>query len=108
LKLHNPILAGLELGFQCFPAPILYGINSATGNLVRFSADNLASVTSIPITGLVGGDIIIGLDFRPATGQLYGLSGGSRLYGIDPKLDEVIELRRDIGVFAPRERIVPP
>ncbi len=71
-------------GFQGFPAPVLYGINSANNNLVRFSSDTPGTVTSIPITGLIGGDKIIGLDFRPATGELFGLGSGSRLYVINP------------------------
>ena len=42
-----------------------------------------------PITGLTPGDQLVGIDFRPATGQLYGLStpgggpGSAQLYIID-------------------------
>jgi len=35
-----------EIGFQCFSAPILYAIDSATNNLVNFSVDALGSLTS--------------------------------------------------------------
>ena len=35
------------------------------------------------ITGLLGGETILGIDFRPATGALYGLGSTSRLYTID-------------------------
>lgn len=36
------------------------------------------------ITGLQPQETILAIDFRPATGQLYGLSSGSRLYVINP------------------------
>ena len=74
----------LSPGFQCYPAPTLYAINSANNNLVRFASDNPASVTSIAIAGLVGGDTIVGLDFRPNTGELFALGSGSRIYVINP------------------------
>jgi hypothetical protein len=73
-----------EPGFQCFPAPVFYGIRTATNSLVRFSADNLGTLNVVGISGLAVGENIIGIDFRPATGQLYGLSSASRLYVIDP------------------------
>ncbi|HEY8460829.1 MAG TPA: DUF4394 domain-containing protein [Blastocatellia bacterium] len=36
------------------------------------------------ITGLPQGENIVGIDFRPANGQLYALSSASRLYTINP------------------------
>lgn len=36
------------------------------------------------ITGLQMGEKILGIDFRPATGELYGLGSNSRLYMINP------------------------
>ncbi len=57
-------------------------------NLVIFdSASPSTLLSALPITGL-GGDTILGIDFRPATGQLYGFghssASGVRLYIIDP------------------------
>ena len=40
--------------------------------------------TAVQITGLQAGENILGIDFRPATGQLYGLGSTSRLYIINP------------------------
>jgi len=37
---------------------------------------------SITVTGLVGGDNLAGIDFRPATGQLYAISKQGNLYQI--------------------------
>lgn len=71
-------------GFQCYPAPTFYGINSANNNLIKFTSADPQNFTTTPITGLVGGDTIIAIDFRPATGELFGLSSGSRLYVINP------------------------
>ncbi len=61
----------------------IYGLT--TGNqLVRFNASTPGTLTTVgAITGLQGGENILGIDFRPATGQLYGLGSTSRLYVID-------------------------
>src|SRR5262249_41711010 len=66
------------------PPATLYGIDLATDNLIRFSAANPSVIkSSAPVTGLISGDTIVGIDFRPATGQLYGLGSGGRLYTIN-------------------------
>jgi trimeric autotransporter adhesin len=53
-------------------------------NLLRFESNAPGSiVSSTAITGLQSGENILGIDFRPATGQLYGLGSTSRLYLID-------------------------
>lgn len=38
---------------------------------------------SIAVTGLPGSDKLLGIDFRPNTGQLFGISSGNRLYIIN-------------------------
>ena len=49
-----------------------------------FNATNLATpIRSFTITGLQASESIISIDYRPATGQLYGLSSASRLYVIN-------------------------
>lgn len=62
-----------------------FGVD-ASNNLLRFGTAAPVAVTSLPITGLAAGDSIIGVDFRPADGLLYGLArNGSTglIYGID-------------------------
>lgn len=61
----------------------IYGVT--TGNqLVRFNSSTPGTLTTVgAITGLQGGENILGIDFRPATGQLYGLGSTSRIYRID-------------------------
>lgn len=52
--------------------------------LVKYSSGNpLTELGSAPITGLQSMERILAIDFRPSTGQLYGLSDQSRLYVID-------------------------
>lgn len=52
--------------------------------LVRLNTQNpSASLGMITVTGVMNNERLIGIDFRPATGQLYGISSGSRLYTIN-------------------------
>lgn len=53
--------------------------------LDAFAAQSLGEpVSSVAISGLQSGETILGIDFRPATGQLYGVGSTSRLYVINP------------------------
>lgn len=66
----------------------LIGLDTAN-NLLRFNRTNPGATTPIAIRGLASGESVVGIDFRPATGQLFGLStngaGGVRLLIIDPQ-----------------------
>lgn len=57
----------------------------APGNKLDFYALDKSEqpLRSVSITGLLNGEQLVAIDFRPATGQLYGLSSGSRLYVIN-------------------------
>lgn len=56
------------------------------GKLLWFNAKNPGNITAqMSISGLQSGEQILAIDFRPATGQLYGLGSGSRIYVIDTK-----------------------
>jgi hypothetical protein len=63
----------------------------ATGNkLLSFNANNAATITKTSdITGLATGENIIGIDFRPATGELYGVSSASKIYVINTQTGAV-------------------
>jgi len=59
---------------------------TADSKLLLLNANDATIVTSqITITGLQANETILSIDFRPATGQLYGLGSSSRIYVIDLK-----------------------
>ncbi|TGD83307.1 DUF4394 domain-containing protein [Hymenobacter wooponensis] len=58
---------------------------SDNNQLLQMNANNVGSApTPLAITGLQSGEKIMSIDYRPATGQLYGLGSTSRLYVINP------------------------
>jgi Domain of unknown function (DUF4394) len=66
-------------------AEAFYGATQ-DNRLVTFQSDNVTNVEpSHAITGLPGGENIVGLDVRPLDGQLYALGKTSRLYVINPR-----------------------
>ena len=77
------LMVFFAVGMTQVSAATIYGV-TGTNQLVKFGAASPGTVTTVgPITGLTGGDNIIGIDFRPKTGQLYALGSGSRLYTIN-------------------------
>lgn len=60
-------------------------IGLTSGNrLLTFDSVTPGTITKIlPITGLAGGENLVGIDFRPGTGRLYGLTNTSRIYLIN-------------------------
>ncbi len=71
------------------PAPLTaWGITDA-GTVITFGADAPGAVGSeMTLTGIPEGDWIVGIDQRPATGQLIGLSAMGTVYWIDPATGE--------------------
>jgi hypothetical protein len=54
-------------------------------SLVRFDSTTPGTVTGpVLVTGLQPAETLIGIDYRPATGQLYGLGSTGRVYTINP------------------------
>ena len=61
----------------------VFGVTT-TNQLVSFNTPTPGTVTTIgPITGLQANENILGIDTRPATGELYGLGSTSRIYKIN-------------------------
>lgn len=61
----------------------VFGVDAAN-NLVVFGTENPGRVLrTTAIVGLQGGEQIVGVDFRPADGQLYAMTSASRLYTLD-------------------------
>jgi len=66
-------------------AEAFYGV-TGDNQLVTFQSDNVTNVVPAhAITGLPGGEDIVGLDVRPLNGQLYALGKTSRVYVINPR-----------------------
>jgi hypothetical protein len=63
-------------------AEVAYAVTE-TNKLVRFETGQALLTTVGTISGTVGSEQILSIDFRPLTGRLYGVSS-SRLYTIDP------------------------
>ena len=64
-------------------AELIYGVTT-TNVLLTFDSATPGTTNVVPITGLQAGENILGIDLRPATGQLYALGSTSRLYTINP------------------------
>jgi hypothetical protein len=57
---------------------------TASNKLISFNRDMPGTVrTTATITGLQSGENLLGIDFRPADGKLYGVGSTGRLYTID-------------------------
>jgi hypothetical protein len=86
MKKHRVLLLGicvLLLLVSPASAELIYIIVGGTV-LSSFDSATPGTSTSVAITGLQSGEAILGLDLRPATGQLYALGSTSRLYTINP------------------------
>jgi len=75
-------VAGALLGFGSAHAIPAIGLTSS-GQLARFDTATPASATTVGITGLTAGDRLIGIDYRPSNGLLYGISLNSQIYTIN-------------------------
>lgn len=80
-------------------------IAAVTGSnkVITFASDSPGNIDTVaPIRGLATGEKVVGIDVRPATGQLYALGSSSRLY----VLDAITGATRRVGngPFAPALR----
>lgn len=65
-------------------APVSVYATTASKDLVRFDRRTFAIRSQQPITGLAPGEKVLGIDVRPATGQLYALGNGNQIYLVNP------------------------
>jgi hypothetical protein len=69
-------------------AEVAYAVIQQAGpvhNLLRFNTATPGVIlSSVAVSGLQGGENLLGIDVRPATGQLYALGSTSRVYVLDP------------------------
>lgn len=89
----SPSAARLANGDRTVQGELLIGLTS-TNELVTFESGKPNQTTgSTAITGLMAGEVVVGIDFRPSDtdgnavnsiGKLYAVTNQSRLYIIDP------------------------
>ncbi len=73
---------GAAIGHTAQAAQI-FAITSTNGLLSFDSATPGTTSPVVPITGLQAGEGLVGIDFRPATNQLYGVGSTSTVYSIN-------------------------
>ena len=58
---------------------------TASGKLASVNLDAAATLrTNVAITGLQAGEVLLGIDYRPADGNLYGVGSTGRIYTLNP------------------------
>jgi hypothetical protein len=62
--------------------PVAYAVDGMN-NLHIFNPTTTGGIVTKAIAGLQPGEMILGIDMRPATGQLYALGSTSRIYAIN-------------------------
>ncbi len=81
------------------PDIVFYTVNTSA-QLSKYNAMASASaIATVTISGLQPAETILSIDFRPATGELYGLGSTSRLYIINPASGMAREV--GMGPFTP-------
>lgn len=78
LRLALPAVAAIAMAASSASAVDVYTIGNGGASILRYSTDNTASVTQIPLTGAA--DLIDSIDSRPATGQLFGYSSSTNTF----------------------------
>ena len=83
----NNFIRGFALRPDLSPA---IALTSNGASLVRFDVRTPGTTTTVGVSGIMNSETLVGIDYRPSTGQLYGLgiNGGTNtgtLYIIDPQ-----------------------
>jgi hypothetical protein len=81
------LAAAAGLGVAGTPAPAnaetAYALTTANQIVVFDTTAPGLLLDFVPLTGLAPGEAVVGIDFRPLNGQLYGLGRSGRLYRIN-------------------------
>lgn len=94
--LHFVITVCLVIGSLILPLQVHNVMAQTTGEiifavteanqLIRFTSTTPNTLSdSQPISGLQPNESLLGIDFRPADGRLYGLGSANRLYTLNPQ-----------------------
>ncbi len=88
----------IGLAVSTIPAPTIYGL-TPSNKLVKFNALSPNFVSApIPITGLANGEFVLAIDFRPATGQLYGYTGYNSVITINTTTGAITRVGTPVGM----------
>ena len=72
------------IALRAVAAPVILGL-ADDNRLLGFKVGSPNTIdTNVAITGLAGGETLVGIDVRPKDGMLYGLTSNARLVTIDP------------------------
>jgi hypothetical protein len=88
----NPTIQGLAVQSEAIPGGIpVTALNIDGTQLLRFNSLTPGTLTTVAITGVVAGEQLVAIDYRPTTGQLFGIgfdtiaNQTATLYLIDPQ-----------------------
>ncbi|MBM3847338.1 MAG: DUF4394 domain-containing protein [Verrucomicrobia bacterium] len=85
LRTFPPLTSALPLMAGAVPtmAETIVGL-AAQNRVLTFDSANPGMVSaSVEVTGLSAGETLVGIDFRPLTGELYALGRSSRIYVVN-------------------------
>lgn len=82
----DPINTGFR-SMALYTRPVGYAVDDE--NVLHILNPENMDVISKELTGMVSGDEIVGLDFRPLNGQLYALGSASRIYTVNTSSGEL-------------------
>lgn len=80
----------IGLALQQPTATPLVALSADATQLLRFSSATPGTVVTVAITGVTAGETLVGIDYRPQTGQLFGFgvadaANTGTLYVLDPQ-----------------------
>lgn len=76
-------VSALSANSQALPDTTLYAVTT-TGEIISFQSSSPSRLARTPkLKGLQAGEKLVGIDFRPSNGTLYGATDKSRVYSID-------------------------
>ena len=78
----NEDIRGIAL--RAVQAPVAYGLTDEA-RLLRFKPATPNTIdASVALSGMAAGETLLGIDFRPKDGLLYGITSNARIVTIDP------------------------
>ena len=79
---YTPILGTFALALQANAQENIWGLDDSN-NIIAVDSSNPSAGVPIPVSGLVAGDELVGLDFRAGNGQMYAIGLQNNVYTLD-------------------------